>query len=139
MNIYLCTTPVPCWPTIENQIWNMVSPDLVAQICVGTIHRKKCNKEIRSLDLRQLVSMISKKRNAIILMYPRLGSTVKNDSFPLHVNILENNGILRIPFKFQIMEVAISIIYSIPYNGINLSCTAITGNNGIFSRGNSIT
>ena len=29
------------------------------------------------------------------------------------------------------MEVAISIIYSIPYNGINLNWTAITGNNGI--------
>ena len=37
--------------------------------------------------------------------------TGKNDSFPLYVNILENNGILRIPFKFQIMEVAVSIIY----------------------------
>ena len=29
------------------------------------------------------------------------------------------------------MEVAISIIYSIAYNGINLNWTAITGNNGI--------
>ena len=37
------------------------------------------------------------------------------------------------------MEAAISIIYSIPYNGINLNWTAITGNNGIISRGNSIT
>ena len=40
------------------------------------------------------------------------------------------------------MEVAISIIYSIPYNEINLSWTSITGNNGIlmelFPRGNSI-
>ena len=57
--------------------------------------------------------------------------TEKNDSFPLYVNILENNGILRIPFKFHIMEVAVSIIYYIPYNGINLNWTAITGNNGI--------
>ena len=30
------------------------------------------------------------------------------------------------------MEVAVSIIYYIPYNGINLNWTAITGNNGIF-------
>ena len=37
------------------------------------------------------------------------------------------------------MEAAISIIYSIPYNGINLNWTATTGNNGIISRGNSIT
>ena len=29
------------------------------------------------------------------------------------------------------MEAAISIIYSIPYNGINLNWTATTGNNGI--------
>ena len=29
------------------------------------------------------------------------------------------------------MEVAVSIIYSIPYNGINLNWTAVTGNNGI--------
>ena len=29
------------------------------------------------------------------------------------------------------MEVAVSIIYYIPYNGINLNWTAITGNNGI--------
>ena len=36
------------------------------------------------------------------------------------------------------MEAAISIIYSIPYNGINLNWTATTGNNGIISRGNSI-
>ena len=33
--------------------------------------------------------------------------------------------------NFQIMEVAVSIIYYIPYNGINLNWTAITGNNGI--------
>ena len=37
------------------------------------------------------------------------------------------------------MEAAIFIIYSIPYNGINLNWTATTGNNGIISRGNSIT
>ena len=37
------------------------------------------------------------------------------------------------------MEAAISIIYSIPYNGINLNWTTTTGNNGIISRGNSIT
>ena len=37
------------------------------------------------------------------------------------------------------MEVAISIICSIPYNGINLNWTATTGINGIISRGNSIT
>ena len=37
----------------------------------------------------------------------------------------------EIPFKFQIMEVAVLIIYYIPYNGINLNWTAITGNNGI--------
>ena len=37
------------------------------------------------------------------------------------------------------MEAAISIIYSIPYNGINLNWTATIGNNGIISRGNSIT
>ena len=30
------------------------------------------------------------------------------------------------------MEVAVSIIYYIPYDGINLNWTAITGNNGIF-------
>ena len=51
----------------------------------------------------------------------------------------KNNGILKIPFKFQIMEAVISIIYSIPYNGINLNWTATTGNNIIISRGNSIT
>ena len=56
----------------------------------------------------------------------------KNDSFPLYVNILENDGTLKIPFKFQMMEVAISIIYSIPYDGINLNCIAITGNKGNF-------
>ena len=36
------------------------------------------------------------------------------------------------------MEAAISIIYSIPYNGINLNWTATIGNNGIISRLNSI-
>ena len=30
------------------------------------------------------------------------------------------------------MEVAVSIIYYIPYNGISLNWTAITGNNGIW-------
>ena len=30
------------------------------------------------------------------------------------------------------MEAAISIIYSIPYNGINLNWTATTGNNELF-------
>ena len=29
------------------------------------------------------------------------------------------------------MEVAVSIIYHIPYNGIDLNWTTITGNNGI--------
>ena len=29
------------------------------------------------------------------------------------------------------MEVAVSMIYSIPYNGINLNWTAVTGNDGI--------
>ena len=32
------------------------------------------------------------------------------------------------------MEVAVSIIYYIPYNGINLNWTAITGNNGILMK-----
>ena len=60
--------PRPCWPILKRKYEKTVFPDLVAQICAGTIHTMKCSKEIRILDLKHLISMISEKKNAIIFM-----------------------------------------------------------------------